>query len=342
MILQKKRSMAFTAALMLCAAMLLPSTAFAAHTERMLVPMGKTVGIQIYTDGVVVAGLTGGDGGSAAAKAGLLPGDLIIGIGADEIKGAEDLKAVLPKLSGNKISVTVVRGEQTLQLTLTPDMTNGAPELGMWLRDSISGLGTLTYFDPKTGMYGGLGHGINDSDTGMLLPVGRGEIMISSVSDVVKGSVGAPGELCGALDKNAVCGTVIKNTGCGIFGELKMEIPSDAKAVPVATEKEIQLGKACILANVDGCETAEYEVEIVRVYRGDLSGRSMMLSVTDERLLERTGGIVQGMSGSPIIQNGKLIGAVTHVLVNDPTKGFGVSAEMMLNTMDGLLKNKAA
>ncbi len=305
-------------------------------------PMGKTVGIQIFTDGVVVAGLTGAEGGSAAARAGLLPGDLIIGIGADPIRGAEDLKAVLPKLSGEKISITVVRGDKTLQLTLEPDMSNGAPELGMWLRDSISGLGTITYFDPKTGMYGGLGHGINDADTGMLLPVGRGEIMISSVSDVVKGSVGAPGELCGALDKNAVCGSVIKNTGCGIFGELKTARPSQDQAIPLAQEKEIELGKATILANVNGCETAEYEVEIVRVYRGDMSGRSLMLSVTDENLLELTGGIVQGMSGSPIIQNGKLVGAVTHVLVNDPTKGFGVSAEMMLDTMDTQIVKNAA
>lgn len=298
-----------------------------------LVPMGCTVGIQMYTEGVLVAGLATTENGSSpspAALAGLMPGDLITAVGDYKISSAEDLKLAISKLSDEPISVTVLRGDNIIQVTLSPNMNSGAPELGLWLRDNITGIGTLTFFDPQTGLYGGLGHGINDMDSGVLMPLGRGNILKSSVTQVKKGCAGVPGELCGAFDAANICGSITMNTVCGIFGRLDKELQPSGKAIPVANGDEIELGKATIFCNTKEAAVEEFEVEITRVYKGDKTGRSLMLSVKDERLLERTGGIVQGMSGSPIIQNGKLVGAVTHVMVNDPTKGFGISIENMM------------
>ncbi|MEG0940604.1 MAG: SpoIVB peptidase [Oscillospiraceae bacterium] len=304
-----------------------------AKEQRELVPMGCTVGIQMYTDGVLVVGLSTTQEGTApspCAIAGILPGDLITAVGTDKIGSADEFKAVMSKLTSEPVSITVQRAGETLQFTVSPNAAGGAAELGLWLRDNVAGIGTLTFYDPRTGLYGGLGHGINDMDSGVIMPLGRGNIFESTIMDVKKGAVGTPGELSGAFEAGKVRGSLMKNTPYGIFGILQTAVPSADKAIPIAANDEIKLGKATIYANICGTDVQEYAVEITRVYRGDKTGRSLMLTIRDERLLERTGGIVQGMSGSPIIQNGKLVGAVTHVLVNDPTKGFGVSIEDML------------
>jgi stage IV sporulation protein B len=306
-----------------------------AAQEKLLVPMGCTVGIQIQTDGVMVVGLSATENGaspSPAAVAGIAAGDIITALGGEKIGCADDFRRALEKLVGGAVSITVARGEETHQLTIEPNMTGGAPELGVWLRDSISGIGTITYYDPQTGQYGGLGHSINDVDSGVIMPLGKGHIMSSSVSSIVKGCVGSPGELCGTFDPGGICGTIVKNTGSGIFGELNPEKPPDGKAIPMGREADIYLGKASVLANISGTDIGEYEIEIVRIYRNDDANRSMMIKVTDASLIAQTGGIVQGMSGSPIIQDGKLVGAVTHVMINDPTSGFAVTAEKMLET----------
>lgn len=318
-------------------------TAFA--EERRLVPMGSTIGISISTDGVMVASLTSTENGgspSPAAEAGLLPGDLITALGGDKISSAEDFRKAADKLTGEPVSVTINRGEETLQLTITPNTTSGTPELGMWLRDGVSGVGTLTYYDPQTGLYGGLGHSICDADSGVIIPLSEGAIMRSVVVEVVRGEAGKPGEIHGIFDVNAICGNILGNTSCGIFGTLSQGIPLSDKAIPVADESEIKLGEATILSNVSGTDVNEFKVEIERIYKDEATGRSMMIKITDQKLLEKTGGIVQGMSGSPIIQNGKLIGAVTHVLVNDPEKGFGVSMEKMLNASESLSESDRA
>lgn len=323
----------FAVVLLVIATIIAPSIKADAASQKMLVPMGNTVGIQMFTDGVLVVGMAASNNGttaSPAADAGILPGDLVVGLNGEKISSAEDFKKAAEKITGSEVSITVKRGGETLQFTLKLNPETNAPEMGIWLRDMISGIGTLTFYDPETGKYGGLGHSINDIDTGTILPLGRGEIMHSSISGVVKGAAGAPGELTGTFDLNNVCGSIHKNTCCGIFGELISGRPSGEKAIPMGTESEIKLGKASAYANISGTEVKEYTIEIVRVYRNDLSGRSMMIKVTDPELLGITGGIVQGMSGSPIIQDGKLIGAVTHVMINDPTSGFGVSAERML------------
>lgn len=331
------RTGALAAALMIIISVVLTPAAAAVSSsaQRTLVPMGSTVGIQIHTQGVMVVGLSATGDGSApspAAAAGLVPGDIIIAVGSDEISCAEDFRAAVEKLDGGSVSVRINRGGETLQLALEPQMENGCAELGLWLRDSISGIGTLTYFDPQTGRFGGLGHSINDVDSGVIVPLGSGEIMPSAVSDIIKGTAGSPGELCGTFDINEICGSIEKNTINGIFGKLSGAAPEKQNAVAVADEDEIALGKAAIYANICGNEVCEYEIEIVRIYRNDQANRNMMIRVTDPKLIDATGGIVQGMSGSPILQNGKLIGAVTHVMINDPTSGFAVSIEKMLQS----------
>lgn len=313
--------------------------------QRMLVPMGYAVGIQMFTNGVLVVGLSAAENGSApspAAQAGILPGDLITKMGDDKISSALDFRAAVGKLTGEPVKVKVQRASETKELTLTPDMKSGAPELGLWLRDNVAGVGTMTYYDPQTGLYGGLGHSINDMDSGVMIPLGKGDLFRASVVGVKKSSPGAPGELCGDFTAQSPCGNILKNTRCGVFGQLKADRPDPSKAIAAADEAEIKLGPANILTSVEGNETQSFEVEITRVYRGETDGRSMMLSVKDQKLLEKAGGIVQGMSGSPIIQNGKLIGAVTHVLVSDPSKGFGVSIEKMLDESEELSAENAA
>lgn len=316
-----------------------------ATEQKMLVPMGCTVGIQMFTDGVMVVGLSATQNGQApspAAIAGIIPGDLITALGTTKIGSADEFKAEMSKLTGEPISVTIQRKGETLQLTVEPNMKSGVAELGIWLRDNVSGIGTMTFYDPQTKVYGGLGHGINDFESGVIMPLGKGDIFFSTVVEIKKGCAGAPGELCGDFSGKSACGNILKNTRFGIFGVLYSELPDAGKAIPVASSDEIELGKATVIANIEGMENSEFEIEITRVYRGNADGRSLMISVKDKRLLEKTGGIVQGMSGSPIIQNGKLIGAVTHVMVNDPTKGFGVSIEKMLEEAGDMELGKAA
>lgn len=323
-----------------------PNAAAAGKKEKKLVPMGCAVGIQMFTNGVLVVGLSAAENGAApspAATAGILPGDLITKLGSDKIASAADFRTAVTKLTGEPVQVTVLRQEAAKQFTLTPDMKSGAPELGLWLRDNVAGVGTMTYYDPETGLYGGLGHSINDTESGVIIPLGKGDIFRATVVNVKKSSPGAPGELGGDFSAQSPCGNILKNSRCGIFGVLKTGQPDATKAIPVGDEDEIKLGKATVLMNVSGNDTQPFEVEITRVYHGDdTDGRSLMLTVKDQKLIDRAGGIVQGMSGSPIIQDGKLIGAVTHVLVNDPTKGFGVSVEKMLAESNDLTAENAA
>ena len=196
----------------------------------------------------------------------------------------------------------------------------------------MAGIGTMTFCDPETGTFGALGHGINDVDTAKLMPMQSGSILYSEVTDVQKGVKGTPGELHGAFQTDRDLGVLWSNTCSGVFGQISDETMTDGmEPVPVAERSQVQVGPAVILSNVAGDQVEEYEVEITRIFpekEGDT--RNLMLKVTDARLLDTTGGIVHGMSGSPILQNGRLVGAVTHVLVNDPTQGYGILAEHML------------
>ena len=204
--------------------------------------------------------------------------------------------------------------------------------LGVSVRDNISGIGTITFFDPETGVYGALGHGVAGLTSAQPLAISGGVLVPSSVTDVKKGVRGTPGELHGSFDVADPLGSVSQNEPHGIFG--KLTAPPDSEAVSVADVSQIHTGAAVILANVDGKETREYCVRIDKLYPQAENGRNLLLTVTDERLLAVTGGIVQGMSGSPILQDGRLIGAVTHVLVNRPEQGYGIFMQTMLSQCD--------
>ena len=316
--------------IVLCA--LLPVQAFAADA---LVPMGCAVGIELETDGVTVAGFsvveTAEGGVSPAAEAGMKTGDVITALGERRTRTAAEFLSALAAIGSDaEVELEALRGGKKLLFRVTPAVsTEGNRQLGLWLRDGVSGIGTVTYYDPETGSFGALGHGINDLDTGALLPFSGGSITDASVVDVVKGAPGAPGELCGQPEAEHVLGALERNTVCGIFGTGAFDVTGHT--VPVAAEEEVQLGPATILTTVDGSEPQEYAVEISRIYRQPEEHRFLLLTVTDPRLIERTGGIVQGMSGSPILQNGRLVGAVTHVLLSDSTRGYGISIQDMLS-----------
>lgn len=301
-------------------------------------PMGKTVGIKLFSEGVLVVGLsdikTDSGNTSPAKVCGLQEGDIITHINSEEVNSIEKVQAVLQNLQGEAMSVRIVRNHSQSQLTAKAVQcsADGAYKLGAWIRDSMAGIGTMTFYDPESKIFGTLGHGINDVDTAMLMPLQSGSIMPSTVSDVKRGLSGQPGELHGSFQIDRDLGQLFANTAGGVFGVLSEDsLAVGKKLVPVASEKQVKLGKASILCNVSGNQVEEFSVEICKLYPESGDTRNLMLQVTDPRLLELTGGIVQGMSGSPILQDGKLVGAVTHVLLNDPTRGYGIFAENMLD-----------
>jgi len=295
-----------------------------------LVAGGRAVGIKMTTDGVVVAGVCEVDTASGKANpsgdAGLETGDVITKLGAKDIHCAKDFVGAASELDGNPVSVTVDRGGETKQFTITPARaSDGQLRLGLWLRDGVTGVGTVTFYDPESGVFGALGHGITDTDTGLLLPLGKGEVTDENITGVVKGESGTPGQLDGSADENKVCGSILMNTDYGIFG-----VMDGNQAGSGAMEcGEIKTGPAKILTTISGKTVGEYQANIDRVYH-EPDGSRVLITVTDKTLLSAAGGIVQGMSGSPIIQDGKLVGAVTHVLVNDPAKGYGLSIQDMI------------
>lgn len=316
-------------------------TALAAEAEpsdgrKMLVPVGHTVGIKLFSQGVMVVGLTDvvTETGelSPAKECGLRQGDIITHIDAQPVDTIEEVQAALQETGGEEVELSISRQGRNLKAQTTAALSNkdGSYRLGAWIRDSMAGIGTVTYYDPNTGKFAALGHGINDIDTHLLIPLQSGGVMKSIVADVRAGEKGKPGELHGQFDLNRDLGSLYANTDQGVFGKLDGDV-FGGKPIPVAKPEEVKVGKATIRCNVSGDQVEEFEVEILRVYPNTPGNdRSMMIEVTDPKLLEKTGGVVQGMSGSPIIQDGKLIGAVTHVLVNDPTKGYGIFIDNML------------
>ncbi len=305
-----------------------------------LVPGGMTVGLELSTPGVMISQVTEVETEtgkvSPARDAGLEVGDCIVKIGSTDIEtGAEFIDRVA-HLDENAVSITFYRGEKLMQKTITPvKSAEGVFQLGLWLRDGASGIGTVTYFDPETGAYGALGHGISDADNGLLLPLNGGYLCESVVVDVIEGKNGTPGELCGLYDSEAKIGVIDFNTHFGIFGVMS-DIPEAGELVEVASFEEVVIGEATILSNIKDSVIEEYTIEIVEMDIAVQNGKNFVIKITDEELLANTGGIVQGMSGSPILQNGKLVGAVTHVLVNDPSMGYGIFIENMLESAESI------
>ena len=297
--------------------------------ERSLIPVGHTVGVKLFSRGVVVVKLP--EGGTPARTCGLKTGDVIVECGGEAVTSTEQFQSLLQKNGTDATALEIKRQGSPLTLSVEPERNEqGICCIGAWIRDSMAGIGTVTYYDPATGDFGALGHGITDGDTMALMPFGSGSILPSTVKAVKKGSSGSAGELRGNFDLTEELGQLYANTSCGIFGTVTDGCTlTDGEALPVEQPEE---GPAVIRSNVSGDAVKEYTVEILKKIPDVSDGRELVLSVTDPELIAATGGIVQGMSGSPIIQNGKLVGAVTHVLLSDPTKGYGISVETMLNT----------
>lgn len=305
--------------------------------EKRLIPGGQALGVAMRTDGVLVVGVSEvADGISPARDCGLRAGDVIRSIGGKTVATAEELTALVTAAGAQPMTIDFLREGQAMTATLTPyqDASTGAVRLGAWVRDSTAGVGTLSFYDPDTKTYAALGHAITDGDTGAVLTVSKGQVLRASIVAVQKGQKGAPGELKGSFLREAeVLGDIRRNSILGIYGTLEQPAQNTLypDGLPIGLRSGVHTGKATILSTVDGTGVHEYEVEITRVNpQSAPAPKSMVLRVTDERLLAATGGIVQGMSGSPIIQDGRIIGAVTHVFVSDPTQGYGVYVDWML------------
>ncbi len=313
--------------------------------ERVLIPGGQAVGVALTTQGVLVVGtsdLGGENGASPARLAGIRPGDVLMQLGGQNIESSEHLSELVAKSSGRPVVVKMLRDNRPMEVSLTPkqDQSSGSYRLGIWVRDSTAGVGTLSFYDPESKSYGALGHAITDADTGQILTVNFGQVMRAEVVDIQKGKKGTPGELKGSfLREKEKLGDIAKNTTYGIYGKMD-ETPENRlypNGLPIGLISSVHTGPATILSTIDGEGLKEYQVEIIQANKQTSPApKSMVIKVTDPVLLERTGGIVQGMSGSPILQDGHIIGAVTHVYVNDPTQGYGLYIEWMLKQSDAL------
>lgn len=302
-------------------------------SARMLVPVGHTVGIKLFARGVLVVKLS--DGGTPAKSCGLQTGDVIVKCGGVSVTSTEQFQTLLQENGGDATDLQVRRDGENVTLSVSPQQNDqGQYAIGAWIRDSMAGIGTMTYYDPESGAFGALGHGITDVDTAQLMPFSSGSILPSTVKAVKKGAAGQAGELRGDFDLTQDLGTLSANTSAGVFGTVEADgfAASLSQALPVAAASEVRTGPAVILSNVEGDNVQEYDVEILQIVSNSADGRDLVISVTDPELIAATGGIVQGMSGSPILQDGKFVGAVTHVLLNDPTKGYGILMETMLKT----------
>lgn len=316
-----------------------------AMPENVLIS-GQGIGITLNSQGAMVTGMAkvktnDGEVESPALAGGVKKGDIITKIGEKDIHCVDDLREALREIKGNSVMVEIHRGESKITLKVKPQKDkDGKYCLGLWARDAAAGIGTLTFYDPETGDFGALGHGITESTTGTLIEIEGGEIKSSTIVATQKGKKGEPGELQGIFGENdKPLGKIEKNTDCGIFGDMELpkEIAEKSQSIKLGTKEDVRVGKAYILANVEGDKTEKFEIEIskIPVFTGDKT-KGMVIKITDKKLISKTGGIVRGMSGCPIVQSGRLVGAVTHVFVNDPTSGYGIFIEDMFDKMEGI------
>ena len=314
-----------------------PTSLPISYKDKKLYPGGIPFGVKFYTDGIIVIGFSDieqeGRRRNPAYDAGLRVKDMITSVNGKKLIGASELTKLVESSKGAPIEVTYVRGGKSYTTKVTPQysVAEGRYKSGLWVRDSGAGIGTVTYIDPETLSFGGLGHGICDGETGELIPMDRGNVMDVRINGITKGTPGAPGEIKGYFNSGKT-GTLISNTACGVYGVLG-RLPSGLPEppMPVGDRNEIAEGDAYIRCTLDDGGSQKYSIRISDINRDATGNKCFTITVTDKALIDKTGGIVQGMSGSPIIQNGKLVGAVTHVLINDPTTGYGIFIENMLN-----------
>ena len=303
-----------------------------------VVPLGKAIGMKMYTEGVLVVGMSEIEGKKPYENSGIEAGDTIIEINNTKINSTDDLIECVNDSKGTTLEVKYISDEEEKIVNMEPAKTsNNEYKLGLWVRDAAAGVGTLTFYEPSTGNFASLGHGINDVDTLELINIANGELVTTNIIDIVKGVDGTPGEIRGSIDNGITLGTISKNTSFGVYGTIsnvsKLNL-GNSQEMEVANRSEIKTGKAEIMCELENGKIEKYEIEIQKLFKeNNQNNKSMLIKVTDERLIEKTGGIIQGMSGAPIIQNGKFIGAVTHVLVNDSKTGYAVFADLMIKQM---------
>ncbi len=304
------------------------------NSRPYFVPSGEIIGLRIFTEGVMIVGtdsvVTEEGSRNPSKEAGLTKGDVIISLDGKKVTSSTQVDSIIAESGGRGLATVFRRNTETKETVLTPVycVSESRYKTGLWIRDSAAGIGTMTFYDKDSGFFASLGHAVCDVDTGEVLPLADGDIVDASINGCVKGRVGAAGELCGSFRTERE-GLLSLNCESGVFGYLE-EADKTAQALPVAAESEITVGKAQIISTVEGESKAYYDVEIEKLNPDDENGKNMIIKITDSELIEKTGGIVQGMSGSPVVQNGYIVGAVTHVFINDPTKGYGIFAQTML------------
>lgn len=303
---------------------------------KILIPSGEAIGIKLFTKGLLCVGISeiADDSGNIinlASEYDIRMGDIFLSANGKKLETTEQLAQIVNESGGKPIKFESIRDGKNMTSEVVPVMTGDGYKIGVWVRDSTAGIGTLSFVDSENLTYGALGHPICDNDTGMVMPVSDGSIIRADIFGVQKGEKGAPGELKGTFSESGDVGTIEKNTNFGIYGSIDPGAVETSVGIPIASKNAIKKGKAQIVSNVSGKKTEYFDVEIQHILTfGNDDNKNMVIKVIDEDLLETTGGIVQGMSGSPIIQDGKLVGAVTHVFVNDPTRGYGIFIENML------------
>lgn len=308
-----------------------------------VIPLGNLIGLKLYTSGVFVVGMSEIEGDNNQKykpylNSGIEEGDMIVEMNNKKIENTDELVDVVSKSNGQEIQIKYVRNEEVITTSIAP-IKNEANEykLGLWVRDAAAGVGTLTFYEPTTGSFAALGHGIVDVDTGGILNIANGELVTSKLISIQKGEKNNPGEIKGSIDSGVTIGEIEKNTNFGVFGFVSNRGNLDlkkSKEYDVALRSEIKTGEAEIICELEEGKKETYKIEIEKIYTSNnYDNKSMLIKITDERLLEKTGGIIQGMSGAPIIQNGKFIGAITNVLVSDPTTGYAIFGDLMIKQM---------
>lgn len=306
-----------------------------ASANSMVILGGQSIGVNINIDGILVLGMSNfyGDDGKKhcpAKEAGLQEGDIITSVNNQRVCTSTEFSNLVDNIQQSNINVEYKRGKENMTTTIIPvkSAEDGKYRLGLWARDGTTGIGTLTFVNPADNSFGALGHGVADADTGKLIE-GNGNIYLSSINNIQKATSTQTGELQGYFISSEI-GEIYKNSDCGIFGKCS-DMQFGSTQIPLAARQETALGQAQMYCCVDGNTVEQFSINIEKININSTDNKSMVISVTDKKLLSKTGGIVQGMSGSPIVQNGKLIGAVTHVFVNDPTKGYGIFIDNMID-----------
>ena len=311
--------------------------------EKTVIPVGQISGLKLYTNGVLVVGMSeirsdDGKKYKPYETTKIEEGDRIIKIDDIQIIDTNHLIQIVNSSNGESLKLEYIKNNEKYEEYIIPKKaSDNTYKLGLWVRDSSAGIGTLTVYEPETGNFAALGHGITDIDTGDLVEIQNGEFVTANIVSIVKGKKGNPGKIQGTIENSKNIGTIYKNTDLGIYGTLTdlSAINIDlSKQMKVARRSEIILGKATALCNIDESKVKEYEIEIEKIFiNNNKDNKSMLIKVKDQDLIQKTGGIIQGMSGSPIIQNGKFIGAITNVLVNDPTQGYAVFGDILVSQM---------